>query len=240
MGHVSTSRRRASLGDMLVVTLTGRPAHHEEALRVVHTRTTARCRSPSLEIVDCVAIVNEPSAVRRDRGAAAGRLRQGVRILEPDARQDLEHLRARRRSSRATAAASISRPGETFSSTKLSHFLLASPEAVAGQSAAAQRARPLPRCLELQFKLEELKAFLCGASGLRVCLLGETIVDEWVDVTVTNMSQKSRCVAGQETARVRQIGAHRHHRAAPVELREAGRLLHERLRSASRARRTSR
>jgi hypothetical protein len=28
-----------------------------------------------------------------------------------------------------------------------------------------------------------------------------------VDVTVTNLSQKSRCVAGQETARVRQIGA---------------------------------
>jgi hypothetical protein len=45
------------------------------------------------------------------------------------------------------------------------------------------------------------------ASELRVCLLGETIVDEWVDITVTNLSQKSRCVAGQETARIRQVGA---------------------------------
>jgi bifunctional ADP-heptose synthase (sugar kinase/adenylyltransferase) len=51
-----------------------------------------------------------------------------------------------------------------------------------------------------------LKGFLTAASGVRVCLLGETIVDEWVDVTVTNISQKSRCVAGLETARSRQIG----------------------------------
>jgi bifunctional ADP-heptose synthase (sugar kinase/adenylyltransferase) len=39
-----------------------------------------------------------------------------------------------------------------------------------------------------------------------VCLIGETIIDEWVDVTVENISQKSRCVAGLETSRVRQIG----------------------------------
>src|SRR4029078_566568 len=56
------------------------------------------------------------------------------------------------------------------------------------------------------FTLEEVKGFLAGASRLRVCLLGETIIDEWVDVTVTNLSQKSRCVAGLETARSRQIG----------------------------------
>ncbi len=39
-----------------------------------------------------------------------------------------------------------------------------------------------------------------------MCLLGETIIDEWVDVTVTNLSIKSRCVAGLETGRSRQIG----------------------------------
>jgi hypothetical protein len=34
----------------------------------------------------------------------------------------------------------------------------------------------------------------------------ELIIDEWVDITVTNLSQKSRCIAGEETARIRQIG----------------------------------
>ena len=96
---------------------------------------------------------------------------------------------------------------ETFSSTKLSHFLQASPEAVQGNPLLRNEKAVFRDVSTLKFTLEEVKSFLLRASGLRVCLLGETIVDEWVDVAVTNLSQKSRCVAGQETARVRQIGA---------------------------------
>jgi len=52
------------------------------------------------------------------------------------------------------------------------------------------------------------------------------IIDEWVDVRLTNLSQKSRCVAGLETARSRQVGG-----AGAVactgHLRDAGGLLHE-------------
>jgi bifunctional ADP-heptose synthase (sugar kinase/adenylyltransferase) len=44
------------------------------------------------------------------------------------------------------------------------------------------------------------------ASRLRVAIVGETIVDEWVDVTLSNLSTQSRCVAGFEIGRVRQIG----------------------------------
>ncbi|PYR24057.1 MAG: hypothetical protein DMF92_23395, partial [Acidobacteria bacterium] len=96
--------------------------------------------------------------------------------------------------------------GETFSSTKLSHFLLASSEA-SQDNPLLRNDRVLFRDLsKLGFTLEQLKGFVAGASGLRVCLLGETIIDEWVDVTVTTLSQKSRCVAGLETARSRQIG----------------------------------
>ena len=39
-----------------------------------------------------------------------------------------------------------------------------------------------------------------------MCVIGEAIVDEWVDVTLTNLSTQSRCVAGLETGRVRQVG----------------------------------
>src|SRR5204863_9020996 len=48
--------------------------------------------------------------------------------------------------------------------------------------------------------------FLAKASTLRVCVIGEAIVDEWVDVTVTNLSTQSRCIGGLETGRVRQVG----------------------------------
>jgi bifunctional ADP-heptose synthase (sugar kinase/adenylyltransferase) len=96
--------------------------------------------------------------------------------------------------------------GETFSSTKIAHFLRASSEA--GQrSPLLQNDKVLFRDVEDQgFKLEQLKAFLAKAAKLRVCLLGETIVDEWVDVTLTNMSTQSRCVAGREARRERQVG----------------------------------
>ena len=77
------------------------------------------------------------------------------------------------------------------------------------------------------FTLEEVKGFLAGASRLRVCLLGETIIDEWVDVSVENISQKSRCVAGLETSRVRDR-RRRHRRAASGRLRQERPLLHQR------------
>jgi bifunctional ADP-heptose synthase (sugar kinase/adenylyltransferase) len=96
--------------------------------------------------------------------------------------------------------------GETFSSTKLSHFLLASPEASQGNPLLRNDKVLFRDVSDLGFSLEQLKGFLTGASGLRVCLLGETIIDEWVDVTVTNLSIKSRCMAGLETGRSRQIG----------------------------------
>jgi bifunctional ADP-heptose synthase (sugar kinase/adenylyltransferase) len=59
---------------------------------------------------------------------------------------------------------------------------------------------------ELGFSLEQLKMFVAQVSPLRVCVIGEAIIDEWVDVSLTNLSTQSRCVAGVEAARVRQIG----------------------------------
>src|SRR5262249_27509078 len=96
--------------------------------------------------------------------------------------------------------------GETFSSTKLSHFLLAAPD-------AAQR-DPLLQNDRIRFKdissfgftLDLLKQFVARAAPLRVCVVGEPLVAEWVDVALTNLSTQSRCVAGLERARVRQVG----------------------------------
>jgi bifunctional ADP-heptose synthase (sugar kinase/adenylyltransferase) len=96
--------------------------------------------------------------------------------------------------------------GETFSSTKLSHFLLAAPEA-AQRNPLLRNEQILFRDVSaLGFKLEQLKHFLAKASTLEVCVVGETIIDEWVDITLTNLSTQSRCVAGLETGRVRQVG----------------------------------
>jgi cytidyltransferase-like protein len=205
MGHVLHFEEAASLGDVLVVTLTADKFITKK--RSVSFSEEYRARQvAALEIVDFVAIVNEPSAV-----AAIEALRPDVYVKGSEYSNLVLDKTANIFREKGLVEGYGGRihftTGETFSSTKLSHFLQASPEAVQ-DNPLLRNERVLFRDLSnLKFKLEELKTFLVRASDLRVCLLGETIVDEWVDIAVTNLSQKSRCVAGQETARIRQIGA---------------------------------
>jgi cytidyltransferase-like protein len=204
MGHLIHFEQARALGDMLVVTITA--DRHITKKRSVSFSDDYRARQlAALEIVDFVAIVNEPSAVTP------------IEALQPDVYvkgPEYANLVLDRTANIFREKALVEQyggrihftTGETFSSTKLSHFLLASPEA-SQRDPLLRNDRILFRDLSgFGFTLEQLKGFLAGASRLRVCLLGETIIDEWVDVTVTNLSQKSRCVAGLETARSRQIG----------------------------------
>jgi cytidyltransferase-like protein len=204
MGHLIHFEQARMLGDMLVVTITA--DQYITKKRSVSFSDAYRARQlAALEIVDYVAIVNEPSAVTP------------IEALQPDIYvkgPEYANLVLDRTANIFREKALIEQyggrihftTGETFSSTKLSHFLLASPEA-AQRNPLLRNDRILFRDLSTYgFTLEQVKGFLAGASRLRVCLLGETIIDEWVDVTVTNLSQKSRCVAGLEIARSRQIG----------------------------------
>lgn len=203
-GHLIHFEDARALGDLLVVTITA--DKHITKKRAVSVREDYRARQvASLEVVDWVAIVDEPSAV-----PAIEALRPDIYVKGPeysnlllDKTSNISHEKTLVESYGGRVHFTS---GETFSSTKLSHFLLSSPEAV--------QDNPLLRNDRVMFRdvssrgytLEEVKSFLVGASRLRVCLLGETIIDEWVDVSVENISQKSRCVAGLETSRIRQIG----------------------------------
>ena len=205
MGHVLHFEEAASLGDILVVTITA-DKFITKKRSVSFTEEYRMRQVAALEIVDYVALVSDPSAV------------PALEALEPDVYvkgseyanlvlDKTANIFREKHIVEAYGGRIHFTTGETFSSTKLSHFLLASPEAVQ-DNPLLRNERVLFRDLsEFSYQLEELKTLLVRASRLRVCLLGETIVDEWVDISVTNLSQKSRCVAGQETARIRQIGA---------------------------------
>jgi cytidyltransferase-like protein len=204
LGHQIHFEEARALGDVLVVTVTG--DRHITKKRSVTFSEDQRARQVAgLEIVDYVAIIQEPTAL-----SAIEALQPDVYVKGPEyadltldkSRSIYHEMRALERYGGRMHFTS----GDTFSSTKLSHFLLAAPD-------AAQR-DPLLRNDRIRFKdisplgftLDQLKQFLARAAPLRVCVIGETIVDEWVDVTLTNLSTQSRCVACLETARVRQIG----------------------------------
>jgi cytidyltransferase-like protein len=204
MGHLIHFEEARSLGDLLVVTITA-DAHITKKRSVSFTETYRARQLAALEIVDYVAIIDEPSA-----STAIEALRPDVYVkgseyanlmLDKTANIFREKALVERYGGRIYFTT-----GDTFSSTKLAHFLRAAPEASQRDPLLRNAPVVFRDVSEFGYTLEQLKSFLAAASQLRVCLLGETIIDEWVDVTVTNLSQKSRCVAGLEVARCRQIG----------------------------------
>jgi cytidyltransferase-like protein len=204
IGHLTHFEEAKSLGDVLVVTITS--DSHIAKKRAVSLHENARARQiAALEIVDYVAIVDEPSALDAIRA-----LQPDVYIKGPEYANLLldktSNISHEKELIEALGGRIHFTSGETYSSTKLSHFLLSSSEAVQDNPLLRNDRVMFRDVSAFGFTLEQVKSFLVDAGRLRVCLIGETIVDEWVDVTVENISQKSRCVAGLETARVRQIG----------------------------------
>ncbi len=144
VGHLIHFEEARSLGDLLVVTVTADEFITKK--RSVSFNEQHRLRQlAALEIVDYVALVNEPSAVAPDRSAPAGRLRQGAGIRPARARQEREHL------SREGAGRAIRRPdsfhddGRDVFLHQTRPFPAGRARGGAGQSPAAQRSHPLPR-----------------------------------------------------------------------------------------------
>jgi cytidyltransferase-like protein len=204
LGHLIHFDEARALGDLLVVTITA-DRYITKKRSVTFTEEDRARQVAALDVVDFVAIIQEPSAL-----TAIEALHPDVYVKGPEyADLMLDKSRSIYHETRVLESYGGRihfTSGETFSSTKLSHFLLNSPE--------ASQANPLLRNERVLFRdiassgftLMQLKAFLAKASTLRVCVIGEAIVDEWVDVTLTNLSTQSRCVAGLETARVQQVG----------------------------------
>jgi len=204
IGHLIHFDEARALGDLLVVTITG--DEYITKKRTVTFPEEYRVRQvAALDVVDYVAVLQEPTALSAIEALQPDFYVKGPEYadLTLDKSRSIYHeMRALERyGGRIHFTA-----GDTFSSTKLAHFLLNAPDA-AQANPLLRNERVLFKDISSHgFKLEQLKHFLAKASTLRVCVIGEAIVDEWVDLTLTNLSTQSRCVAGLETARVRQVG----------------------------------
>lgn len=204
IGHLIHFEEAKAQGDVLVVTITA-DKYITKKRAVTFPETYRAQQVAALAIVDYVALVPEPTAL-----SAVETLQPDVYVKGPEY-QDLALDKSRSvfhemRALERFGGRMYFTSGETFSSTKIAHFLRASSEA--GQrSPLLQNDQVLFRDVsDRGFKLEQIKGFLAKVARLRVCLLGETIVDEWVDIGLTNLSTQSRCVAGREHKRERQIG----------------------------------
>ena len=204
IGHLIHFDEARALGEVLVVTITG-DSHITKKRSVTFSESHRARQVAALEIVDYVAILEEPTAL-----SAIEALRPDVYVKGPEyADLALDKSRSIYHEMRVLegyGGRMHFTSGDTFSSTKLSHFLLNSPEASQTNPLLRNERILFKDISSLGFKLDQLKQFVARAATLRVCVISETIVDEWVDVTLTNLSTQSRCVAGLEASRVRQAG----------------------------------
>src|SRR5216684_2627113 len=181
IGHLIHFEEARALGDVLVVTITA-DTHITKKRSVNFTEDDRARQVAALEVVDYVAVVEEPSAL-----SAIEALHPDIYVKGPeyadlmlDKNRSIFHeMRVLERYGGRIHFTS----GETFSSTKLSHFLLAAPEASQRNPLLRNERVLFKDVSSLGFKLEQLKYFLAKAHPLRVCVIGETIIDEWVDVT---------------------------------------------------------
>src|ERR1017187_2450601 len=190
MGHLIHFEEAKALGDVLVVTITA-DAHITKKRSVTFNEEQRARQVAALEIVDYVAVVFEPSAL-----SAIEALRPDVYVKGPEyANLVLDKSRSifhEMQILKGYGGRIHFTAGDTFSSTKLSHFLLAAPEAAQDNPLLRNDRVRFRDISYLGFKIEDLKLYLAKASELRVCVLGESIVDEWVDVAVTNLSTQRR------------------------------------------------
>lgn len=204
LGHLIHFKQAKELGDIFVVTITA-DAYVTKKKKISFTQEDRASQLAALAIVDYVCIINENSAataielLRPDFYVKGGEYKELTLDKTKNIYREKEIIERQ-------GGQLVFTGGQTLSSTKISHFLQSAPEAV--------QANPLLRNEGVKFKdissrkipLEKIKDFIIRASKLKVCVIGETIIDEWIDVTLSNVSLKSKCVTGHELNHVKQIG----------------------------------
>jgi cytidyltransferase-like protein len=96
--------------------------------------------------------------------------------------------------------------GQEYSSTKIGYFTGTMTEASERGLSINLNYPKFKDLSEYGFKLIDLKRYLSEIMKLKVCLIGETIIDEWCFVKLHSISHKSKCISGEEKKRVQQIG----------------------------------
>lgn len=203
-GHIFHFEEARNLGDILVVTITA--DEYIKKKREVSFNQEIRSRQlASLEIVNYVSIIPEPSAVT------------AIKYLTPDyyvKGNEYQNLLLDKTKNIFREKDIVEEyggkihftSGQTFSSTKIGHFLHSASEADQNRPFLKYHKVRFKDISEYKFSLEEIKQFIFEASTKRVCVLGETIIDEWIYMKLHSISQKSRCITGEKISQRSQIG----------------------------------
>jgi rfaE bifunctional protein nucleotidyltransferase chain/domain len=203
-GHIDHLDQAKQLGDILVVTITADEFVSKKQKPFFSHELRAK-QVASLDMVDYVSIIFESSALTP------------IQLLRPDfyvKGKEFEKLLADSNHSIGKEKELVEQQGgqiyftneQPFSPVKVGYFLQDAPEAIQEMPFYFSRAGGFRDLSDRMFNADNIRRFKEIAATLNVCVIGETIIDEWRFVDVYSVSHKSKCLTGEERSVCRQIG----------------------------------
>lgn len=203
-GHINHLEESKNIADLLVVTLTA----EEYILKKKKTFFSDELRAKqiaALEIVDCVALIYESTALTP------------IEYLKPDfyvKGSEFENLTEDPTSNILREKDMVEKyggkiyftHGDVFSSTKIGHFLGISSEPNQNQLFSKEGTTKFKDLSREKLDLHIINDYLRKSQELKICVIGETIIDECNYIKLRSISNKSKCISGEEINQIRQIG----------------------------------
>jgi cytidyltransferase-like protein len=203
-GHLFHFEEARSQGDLLVVTITGDEYVNKKNKLFFNEKLRSK-QLAALDMVDYVAVIQEPSALT------------SIKFLKPDVYvkgneySDLlsdpsANIIKEKEMVESFGGTIYFTNGQEYSSTKIGYFTGTMTEASERGLSIDLNYPKFKDLSEYGFNLVDLKKHLTEIRKLKVCLIGETIIDEWCFVKLHSISHKSKCISGEEKKRKQQIG----------------------------------
>lgn len=179
-GHIYHLQQAKALGDYLVVSIT----HENYAKKPLRFSAEFRKRMlESLNFVDQVIITHERTAV------------SAIRTIRPDF-----YVKGRE-----YAQLELDRSGDIYLEKaeveKWGGQLVFTDDEVVFSATKIKDSDVFVDLSDRGFRLSEILTFIHAAAALKVCVIGETIIDRWTPVSTEGISSKSACL----TARIEGI-----------------------------------
>lgn len=204
-GHLLHLEDAKKQGDILVVTITG-DKHILKKKKTFFNEELRAKQVASVEIVDYVSIIHEPTALTSIENLKPDFYIKGGEYKDLVSDPTSNIIREKDLVEKHGGEIFFTN-GQTFSSTKIGHFLGVMSEARENKEPYGKSLYPKFRDIsDENFNIVDINNFITKASKLKVALIGETIVDEWKYIELRSVSQKSKCISGEEQNSVRQIG----------------------------------
>lgn len=204
-GHLVHLKEAKSKGDILVVTITADKYIHKDRRLLFNENLRANLLA-SLNFVDYVSIIKEPSAITP------------IKLLKPDylakGTEFKKLLQSSKKYNIHKEKTLLDKLGGQFyftqkqdiSPVKVGHLLTSASEATMEEPFYSKSGSPFYDLSSAGYKIKDINNFIKKAKNLKVAIVGENIIDRWVQVKLHGPSHKSSALSGKTVSSINQIG----------------------------------